>query len=298
MTGAFTALPTPLKSRCPSPVPRVTNPPLTIQYLGQAGFRISDGDRTLVIDPYLSASVDRLEGFPPGFWRRAYPPPVRAAELTTVDLVLCSHDHLDHADPETLKTIARSSPDCRFGGPWPTIDLLRRLGFAGERMISFDADRPFEWDGITIDPVAAAHEDYETDTQGHHRFLGFILRWPNATLFHAGDTVATHALSTRLARERIDIGFLPVNGADDARRRLGIVGNMDVAAAAALATERGFGLLVPMHYDLYANNGLSDAAFAHAWSNLCPPPTIPLKVFRPGECVSVIRRIVAGDGPT
>lgn len=258
---------------------------LTIQYLGQEGICLRDARRCVVIDPYLSYAVDQLAGFPPKFWTRNYPPPVRPAELRDVDLVLCSHDHLDHADPETLLGIAAASPRCRFAGPRPTVALMRTIGLAPERLIELNAEARFDWNGLTIDPIAAAHETYETDEHGWHRFLGFLLRWDGATLYHAGDTVLTPELPKRLSRERIDIAFVPVNGADDARRRLGIVGNMDVAAAAVLAAEQRFGLLVPLHYDLYPNNGLSADAFAAAWVGQPAAARVRLKVFQPGECL-------------
>jgi L-ascorbate metabolism protein UlaG (beta-lactamase superfamily) len=97
------------------------NRALTIQYLGQEGFRFSDGVTQLLIDPYLSDSVDRLDGFPPGFWTRNYPPPVKPAALREIDLVLCSHDHLDHADPNpawnrpgiSALSICRTTPNGR-----------------------------------------------------------------------------------------------------------------------------------------------------------------------------------------
>jgi L-ascorbate metabolism protein UlaG (beta-lactamase superfamily) len=259
------------------------NEPLTIRYLGQEGFLFRDATKTLVIDPYLSDSVDRLDGFPPGFWRRAYPPPVRPEELTAANLVLVSHDHLDHADPETLRGIAAAAPGCRFAGPRRSVALLREIGLAAERTFVLNAEQPFRWEGVTIEPVAAAHEDYETDADGFHRFLGFLLRWNGATLYHAGDTIATPQLSRRLERERIDVGFLPVNGGDDARRKLDVVGNMDVVAAAALAAQHRFGIVVPMHYDLYPNNGLTSEKFDATWAAQPGARDLTLEVFRPGE---------------
>lgn len=258
--------------------------PLSIQYLGQEGFRFTDGQKTLVIDPYLSYSVDRID---PSYWTRNYAPPVQPTELRDVDLVLCSHDHLDHADPESLTAIAHASPRCRFGGPRATVKIFSDIGIAPARIIELDTRTPFDWEGVTIESIPAAHETYEVDGDGHHRFVGFLLRWNGITLYHAGDTVATPELSERLEREQIDIGFLPVNGADEARRKRNVVGNMDVAAAATFAAEHDFGLLVPMHYDLYSHNGLSDVQFAAEWAARPEAQEVPLKVFRPGEIFSV-----------
>lgn len=257
--------------------------PLTLQYLGQTGFLLTDGAHTLIIDPYLSYSVDNLPGFAPEFWIRNYPPPVAPSELRNVDLVLCSHDHLDHADPESLLGLAAASPHCRFAGPHQTVALFHQIGLVPARTFAVDADQPFAWHDATVKPIAAAHEDYEVDADGHHRFLGFLIHWHNRTLYHAGDTIATPQLSARLERERIDVGLLPVNGADDARRQLDIVGNMDVASALTLADRHRFGLVVPMHFDLYPNNGLTPAQFAAAWFSHPAAKRVPLKLFEPGE---------------
>src|SRR5688572_33021309 len=107
--------------------------PWEIQYLGQVGFRLSDGATTVVIDPYLSSSVDALPEFPAGYWQRNYPPPVQARDLANVDLVLCTHDHLDHTDPATLLEIARAAPHCVFAGPRPSVAVMLAAGLPAAR---------------------------------------------------------------------------------------------------------------------------------------------------------------------
>lgn len=256
---------------------------MEIQYLGQEGFRFQDGARAVVVDPYLSYSVDRLTGFPPGFWKRNYPPPVAAAALVDTELVLCTHDHLDHADPESLLGIARASPGAIFAGPRATVGLMQQIGIPAERTLVLNARRESNWRGVTIEPVAAAHEDYEIDADGFHRFLGYLIHWADAVFYHAGDTVVAPGLVAHLEQRRVDIAFLPVNGGDDARRRLGIVGNMDVAGAADLAARCRFRTVVPMHYDLYPNNGLTNEEFESAWSRQPEAAKIELLRFTPGE---------------
>jgi len=45
---------------------------LLVRYLGQVGFLLSFRGLTIAIDPYLTDSVDRLPGLPPGLWVRNY----------------------------------------------------------------------------------------------------------------------------------------------------------------------------------------------------------------------------------
>ena len=254
-----------------------------IQYLGQVGFRLSDGVTTIVIDPYQSSSVDALPEFPAGYWQRNYPPPVQAHDLGEVDMVICTHDHLDHTDPATLHEIAKASPNCVFGGPRQSVETMLEASLPEARTRVLNEGVPFAVNDVLIEPVAAAHEGYEIDARGYHRFLAYLIRWHGKVIFHAGDTVVTAELSKRLSRESIDLGFLPINGGDEIRRAMGIVGNMNEVEAAELASRHRFGLVVPTHYDLYACNAGRLETFRveleSRGGNGCPR----LKAFAPGE---------------
>jgi len=258
---------------------------LVITALGQAGFSFKRNGLTVLIDPYLTDSCDHSPGFPAGFWRRNYPPPVRPERLRQVDLVLCTHDHLDHLDPATLRAIARASPACRFGCPFPSVSLIAEAGIDPSRIVPLCEGKPFRLPGLTVHPIAAAHETYKRDALGHDRFLGYVLRWGKCSIFHAGDTVPHRRLAAAVARYRIDVGLLPINGRDAPRRKLGIVGNMDASEAAAFAIRHKFGLVVPFHYDLYSANGASLADFVAALD--AADPSQPFKAFRPGESILI-----------
>jgi mannitol-1-phosphate 5-dehydrogenase len=255
---------------------------IAIQYLGQVGFLFRHHGLTIAIDPYLSYSVDKLDGQPKNFWVRNYPPPVEPGKLHDVDLVLCTHDHLDHTDPETLRAIAAAAPKCLFAGPRVSVEEMKRGGIAAERTICLNEGVPFPFRDVLIEPVAAAHEDYETDAEGFHRYLGYLLHWDGLTFFHAGDTVATPQLSARIKREKIDVAFLPINGVSEERHKAGIIGNMDARAAAQFAREQRIDLVVPTHYDLYSNNGADVGEFLAALA-ATPDSDAKPKVFQPGE---------------
>jgi len=252
---------------------------IAITYLGQEGFLFQHDGISVAIDPYLSYSGDLAPGSPENFWRRNYPPPVLPSEMVNVDLVLCTHDHLDHTDPETLLGIADASPRCDFAGPRSSVATMIRAGLSPDRVRTLNAGEPFSFGGATIHPIAAAHEEYERDAGGYHRYLGYVLVWNGITIYHAGDTIPTDQLRTDVGRFEIDLGFLPINGRDAARRELGIVGNMTCEEAAEFATSQGFGMAVPMHYDLYSNNGGSLSEFVA----FLEQKGQAFKAFAPGE---------------
>ena len=70
---------------------------MKITYIGQAGLLIEADGKKILIDPYLSDSVAKVN---PANFRRQ---PIDESFLKLVpDVILCTHDHMDHYDEETL----------------------------------------------------------------------------------------------------------------------------------------------------------------------------------------------------
>jgi L-ascorbate metabolism protein UlaG (beta-lactamase superfamily) len=253
-----------------------------IQYIGQVGVIMSRNGFKLAVDPYLTDSVDRLPDPPKGFWTRSYAPPVDARELDDLDLVLITHEHLDHLDPETLLLIAEASPSCRFAGPAVCAGMLREIGIAGERVDSLRYGEAFACGGgLTVHPIPAWHESRIVDDAGRDRFLGYMLEWGGITIYHAGDTLVEEELIAILRNYAIDVGMLPINGRDVFRHRLGIDGNMNAREAAALAADVGMGIVVPLHFDLYPNNSEGITGFVGELFERHPGQRY--HIFQPGE---------------
>ena len=70
---------------------------MKITWLGQAGLLFEDKNIKVMVDPYLSNSVVKVN---PKNYRRV---PVDESFFDVKpDVMLVTHDHLDHLDPETL----------------------------------------------------------------------------------------------------------------------------------------------------------------------------------------------------
>ncbi|SFS62458.1 MBL fold metallo-hydrolase [Paenibacillus sp. BC26] len=254
----------------------------SIQYIGQVGVIIHRNGFHVAIDPYLTDSVDRLTGFPEGYWTRSYAPPVHPSELKDLHLVLLTHEHQDHLDPETLAVLAEASPACKFAGPLACRQLLADIGISPDRILAlrYGASLQSEAD-LIIHPIAAWHEEREVDEDGWDRYLGYILEWDGLTIYHAGDTLVQEELIGMLQSYEIDIGMLPINGRDLFRNRLGVVGNMNAYEAAAFAAELRMDVVIPLHYDLYPNNSEGIAGFMDALLGKFRGQKFHL--FQPGE---------------
>jgi L-ascorbate 6-phosphate lactonase len=228
-----------------------------LAWLGQAGFVLRLDETIALLDPFLSPHSARL-------YETSLPP----AAADGVDVVLCTHEHIDHFDAESAPGIAAASPGAVFVVPTPIVDMVTEAGIAADRVVGMQPqDDPLEIGGLTIGAVPAMHgvtmEDAygfgEGISAGMIRFLGFVIEAGGVRLYHAGDTIRFEGMDALLREQRIDVGMLPVNGRDAAREARGIVGNLSEAEAATLAEDAGLGYVIPMHYDMIEGN-LGDPA--------------------------------------
>jgi len=223
-----------------------------LSWLGQAGFILRAGATTALIDPFLSTGHDReyLSTLLPG-------------AATGLDVVLCTHEHVDHFDAESAPAIAAASPHAVFVVPTPIVDIVTEAGIAPDRVVGVQPDAaPLELAGLSIRTVPAMHGVTMEDAYGFGeelsggliRFVGFVIDAEGVRLYHAGDTIHYAGMEDALSDLAVDVAMLPINGRDPEREARGIVGNLTEREAAWLAGAIGAHTLIPMHYDLFARN--------------------------------------------
>lgn len=249
---------------------------VALAWLGQAGFLVRSASHTLLIDPYLSDFLATKYHGREFAHERLMPAPLAVANLEQLDLVLCTHRHSDHMDPDTLREISARHPHCRFVIPAADMEHVRGLGLPAERLLPIDAGETLSpAAGLAITAVPAAHETLDRDDAGRCRFLGYVVRIAGLSLYHSGDTVVHGALPATLGRLGIDTAILPVNGRDEFRTTRGVPGNMTAAEAITLCRTVGIPLLVPCHFGLFAFNTASDADLALLRACTTPRTLVP-----------------------
>ncbi len=195
---------------------------LKIRWIGQSGYILSDGNKTIVIDPYLSDAVNRVAGR-----KRMVEAPFKANELKC-DAVICTHNHLDHVDidaiPDMDKNIAFYAPeDCE--------KTLKDCGVI--KCNTFDEGDSYKIGEFEITAVFANHTVAA---------VGVIVRHRGNTLYFSGDTYYDEKLKEL---KNIDIMFICINGK---------LGNMDVHDAIKLTKEINPEIAVPNHYGMFESN--------------------------------------------
>jgi len=225
--------------------------------LGQAGFFLKLGDKRIVIDPYLTNSVYDSGAT---MWARKFDPPLAPDELPAFDLVMSSHHHDDHMDIATLTPLSRR-PGIKLALPRAHEATVKAWGYASEQLIGLNHMETATIDGMEVKALAAQHDRFETDEQGNHRYLGYIIKYNGVTVYHAGDTIGFPELVEWLRAERIDLALVPINGRDFARTAKDIIGNMNYREAIDLCVAAGIDTIVPMHYGMFPLNDENPAYF-------------------------------------
>lgn len=225
-------------------------------FVGQAGIIVKGKKTIIYIDPFFSLYLDNN-----GVSKRNYLPPFRPEAVEKADFVLCTHNHKDHLDNETLVPLSKACADVKFVVPAPHADLVRDMGIDAARIIPGRAGEELKLGEASIIPIAAAHEKYETNSKGEHLYLGYVINMNGITLYHSGDTIETEELNNTLKDIKIDVACLPINGRDLKRNNNNIIGNMNPREAADVAENCNTDLVIPLHYDMFPLNGENPAHF-------------------------------------
>src|SRR3954469_1066859 len=173
---------------------------MDLEWYGQSAFRLSDGERTVFIDPFddMSAMADRGMQWD-------YP----AIEGVTADLLLVTHEHLDHNGVGAI------------GGD-PVV--LRRAG-THESPVG---------EGVGI---AAEHDDVAGTQRGPNTLFVFSLG--GMRVAHLGDLGQRELRREQLAAlGHVDLLLVPVGAGP----------TIAPDAAVAIAETTQARLVVPMHY--------------------------------------------------
>ena len=258
---------------------------MQIKFLGQAGILIRGKKATIIIDPYLSNFVVTGGYGSAELFSRNFPPPIRSGNLPAIDAVFITHDHADHCDLDTLRVIAANNPKCFFIGPKPVRNHLEVLDNFRKQLVvpspktSMLAGNP----GIEYCSLPSAHYKIEQNSQsGEYEYLGYLIRLDDFVIYHSGDTILYNGIVENILKPgwEIDIACLPVNGRDDKREQLGIVGNLNAHEAVDLALAIKARMLIPMHNDLFTINQEDPELVKEAFSKV---KGIEIKQMAPGE---------------
>ncbi len=168
---------------------------LAIWFMGQNGFILKDEDGFLIgIDLYLSNSCAQTFAHLPFRLDRQLPIFIEPEDLE-LDVFITTHSHDDHADPETIRRIPRSS-GTRFVGPFDSLRVFRECGVPESHQRLIHPGETLELSSaVTLRATFALPTD---GTDLNH--TGALLEFRNGiTFYNTGDTAYAEILGITTA---------------------------------------------------------------------------------------------------
>lgn len=180
-----------------------------------------------MVDPYLSDSVAKVN---PKNWRRV---PVKEELFEEdIEMIVITHNHLDHLDPETLPRLLDTEKELTVLAPYEAWQEARKCG-GNHNYVMFNRGTVWTQNGVTFTAVKAEHSDLTA--------IGFIIDDGKDKVYVTGDTLYNKEIFGDLPKD-IDAVFLPINGVGN---------NMNVTDAMRFAKGTGAKKAVPVHWGMF-----------------------------------------------
>lgn len=197
---------------------------MQITWLGQAGLLFENNNLKIIIDPYLSDSVAKIN---PRNKRRM---PVNE-EIFKIkpDVILCTHNHMDHMDMETLTHFLATEDTIHVLCPHAAWQEVRQFG-KNHNYILFNRHTELTLHGVHFKAVKAEHSDLTA--------IGVII---DHKYYVTGDTLYNTEIFEDVP-DGLEVIFLPVNGVGN---------NMNMVDARRFAEKVKAEKVVPVHWGLF-----------------------------------------------
>lgn len=200
---------------------------MRIIWLGQAGLLLEHSGAKIMIDPYLSDSVEKIN---PKNYRRV---PVKK-ELFDIkpDIMIFTHNHIDHYDEETVRHFIKEDSGITVLAPGSVWDDVRKFG-GNNNYVLFNRHTSWTERGIRFTAVKAEHSDPAP--------IGVIIDDGERKYYITGDTLYNEEIFGDIP-ENIYAVFLPINGVGN---------NMNMYDAKIFAEKTKAKVAVPIHFGMF-----------------------------------------------
>jgi L-ascorbate metabolism protein UlaG (beta-lactamase superfamily) len=229
----------------PIPVVSANREPATsglhVTWFGHASCLVElDGVR-LLLDPVWSERCSPSRHVGP---RRLHGVPVALDRLAPVDAVVISHDHYDHLDTETIRTLVTTT-DALFVVPLGVGAHLDAWGVPPSRYVECDWGDGVDVAGVRVTAVEAQHFSGRGLRRDGTLWASWVLAGPGGRVFFSGDTGYFDGYAGIGAEHGpFDVSLMAVGAYDRAWPDI----HLDPEEAVRATRELSGGLLLPIHW--------------------------------------------------
>lgn len=200
---------------------------MKITYLGQAGLMLETESSVIMIDPYLSDSVKKVN---PKNYRRV--PIYKSFFEIKPDIIIFTHNHLDHYDPETVGHFITQETKVTVLAPQSVWNDVRMIG-GDNNYVLFNRHTQWSEGGIRFIATYAEHSDPTP--------IGVIIDDGKKKYYITGDTLYNEEIFKDIPDDIYAL-FLPINGVGN---------NMNMTDASRFAKRVNAKKVVPLHIGMF-----------------------------------------------
>ncbi len=236
----------------PSFLTQAEDDSLTFTWLGHSSFLLQMGKTNILVDPVLSSRCS-----PVGFAgpKRFSDLPLSAEELPDIDVLFISHDHYDHLDRRTIRTIKDRVGV--FVVPLGVDAILRGWGVEPEKIRSLAWWESTEAGGLTFTLTPSQHFSGRNPLRRNSTLWGGVYIGGCRSVYYTGDGGYSVVFSE--VRERLGAPELMVAECgqyDPAWAKMHMFPEETVQAG----LDAGAGRLIPVHWGAFS-------ICRHAWDD-------------------------------
>lgn len=228
---------------------------LTLTYIGHSAFQLSDGSRSLLVDPFITGN----------------PVATVSANDFAPETILLTHAHNDHVgDTVSIAKRAGSHVIALF----ELANWVHASGVKNATGGNFGGTIGF--DGGTVKFVPAWHTSSYQDENGVHAATppaGLVVRFGGKTIYFAGDTCLFSDMKL-IGEEGLDVAVIPIGDAFT-------MGPADAQRAVEFLQPR---VVIPCHFNTFPPIAQDAGAFKREVEERTGARCLPLE---PGESVDL-----------
>ncbi|WP_327371468.1 MBL fold metallo-hydrolase [Streptomyces sp. NBC_01217] len=165
----------------------LAEPPATglrLTWMGHSSVLAEIDGRRILFDPVWGERCSPFAFVGP---KRLHPVPLPLATLGPVDAVVISHDHYDHLDLPTIRSLAGT--DTVFAVPLGVGAHLERWGVSADQLRELDWNETAQIAGISLTATPARHFcGRGLRNQQHTLWASWAVAGPEHRIYHSGDT--------------------------------------------------------------------------------------------------------------
>ena len=220
-----------------------------LRWLGHAAFEVKLLDKIILIDPWITNPLS----------------PIDLSEIKHVDFILVTHDHGDHLG-ETIEIAKRTGAS--VVGIYELTTYLSSQGVKNVIPMNIGGTVKLTSE-IEVYMTPAVH------SSTHGQPVGYVIKSPEAIIYHAGDTGIFTDMEIIGKLFSIDIALLPIGS-------VFTMGPREAAIAVSMIKPK---YVIPMHYNTFPEIRQDPNMFKELAESLCP--YVKVLILKPGDRIEL-----------